>query len=102
MSKVSLYKLPHVDVSRMTADAPLSIQLQKGKGFLVSEKSGVKTTFTVTEEDLENVTMVLRCSDSVRNLAMHLMSYHGHDMERVVDFLNNVNQDQVKQIFSKE
>lgn len=101
MSKVSLYKMSHVDVSRMTADAPLSVQLKNGKGFLISEKAGLKTTFPITEDDLSNLVLVLGCSDAVKNLAMHLMSYHAHDMERVIDFLNEINQEQVKQIFTK-
>ena len=83
--------MPHVDVKRMTADTPLSVQLDdEGKGFLVSEKAGLKTTFPITSGQLEDVAMVLSCSDAVKNLAMHLMSYHAHDMNRVVDFLSEI------------
>ena len=89
MSKVSLFKMPHVDVKRPTADAPLAVQLQEdGRGFLVSEKAGQKTTFAVTEDDLMNVAMILGASESVKNIAKHLMSYYAHDMDRVVEFLN--------------
>jgi hypothetical protein len=96
MSKVSLHKMPHLDVKRPTADAPLSVQLDnEGKGFLVSEKAGLKTTFPVTGEQLEDVAMVLSCSDAVKNLAMHLMSYHAHDMDRVVEFLTDIAEESV-------
>ena len=89
MSKVSLFKMPHVDVSRPTADAPLAVQLQEnGSGFLVSEKAGQKTTFPVSGDDLLHVAMILGSSESVKNIAKHLMAYYAHDMDRVLDFLN--------------
>lgn len=89
--------MPHIDIKRMTPDAPLSVQLDdEGKGFLISEKAGLKTTFPVTGEELEDVAMILNCSDSVKNIAMHLMSYHAHDMERVVDFLTNIAEESVE------
>jgi hypothetical protein len=89
MSKVSLFKMPHVDVNRPTADVPLAIQLQEdGSGFLVSEKAGQKTTFPVSGDDLLHVAMILGSSESVKNIAKHLMSYYAHDMDRVVEFLN--------------
>lgn len=96
MSKVSLFKMPHVDVKRTTADAPLMAQLESnGKGFLVSEKSGVKTTFPVNADDLVSVAMILSSSESVKNIANHLMAYHGHDMDRVIEFLNSTAEEQV-------
>ncbi len=89
MSKVSLFKMPHVDISRPTADVPLAVQLQEdGSGFLVSEKAGQKTTFPVSGDDLLHVAMILSSSESVKNIAKHLMAYYAHDMDRVVDFLN--------------
>jgi len=89
MSKVFLFKMPHVDVSRQTADAPLVVQLQEdGSGFLVSEKAGQKTTFPVSGDDLLHVAMILGSSESVKNIAKHLMAYYAHDMDRVIDFLN--------------
>lgn len=93
MSKVSLYKMSHVDVERMTSDSPITVQMQNGKGFLTSEKTGSKTTFPVTADDLADVAVVLNCSSAVKNLAVHLMTYHGHDIERVIEFLNNTAED---------
>jgi hypothetical protein len=100
--KTTLHKMPHLDVVRPTADSPLSVQMDdKGAGWLASEKAGLKTTFPISAEDLSNVAMVLSCSDAVKNLAMHLMSYHAHDMERVVNFLNDVSEEAAEDSMSR-
>lgn len=100
--RTTLHKMPHLDVVRPTADSPLSVQIDnKGTGWLVSDKAGLKTTFPVSAEDLCNVTMVLSCSDAVKSLAMHLMSYHAHDMERVVSFLNDVSEEASEDAISR-
>lgn len=100
--KTTLHKMPHVDVVRPTVNSPLSVQMDdKGTGWLVSEKAGLKTTFPVTADELSDVAMVLSCSDAVKNLAMHLMSYHAHDMERVVNFLNDVSEDTTAEEISR-
>lgn len=89
MSKVFLFKMPHVDVKRPTVDAPLTVQMHStGEGFLISEKAGVKTVFRIKEDDLFNVAMILNASESVKNIAKHLMAYYAHDTETVTEFLS--------------
>ena len=59
---------------------------------MICERAGVKTVFPVKQEDLENVAAILNASESVKNIAKHLMAYYAHDMEAVTEFLDTTSE----------